>query len=241
VGSSQILSPASSSFTEEHASSSGPQWRATFPAVFRHQCNWSTPRALAWPSQLQSIRPATPFMLHLKNQPFRAWQYIYVGVFSHTDTQNPTSTSRDEDLLCSGQLAVFRWYTVWIETRSLLGLAVHRISSVRSHCKDSCLMYWTTNSLTTSPYSKPHWSIPGPDILFSWGTAYYYACTSFIILRFLTGNSPLPWVYISLSTYAIFKHVMEVMLCTSCNCASIASIVSEWWETENWQGAKLGK
>jgi hypothetical protein len=30
-------------------------------------------------------------MLHLKNQTFRAWQYIYVGVFSHTDTDNPTT------------------------------------------------------------------------------------------------------------------------------------------------------
>jgi hypothetical protein len=29
-------------------------------------------------------------VLHLKNQPFRAWQYIYMGVFSHTNTDNPT-------------------------------------------------------------------------------------------------------------------------------------------------------
>jgi hypothetical protein len=35
-------------------------------------------------------------MLHLKNQPFRAWQYIYVDVFSHTDTQ--TTPQADERL-----------------------------------------------------------------------------------------------------------------------------------------------
>jgi hypothetical protein len=58
-------------------------WRATFPAVFRQQRNRPTPRPLAWPSQLHSTSPAASFMLYLKNQPFRAWQYIYVGVFSH--------------------------------------------------------------------------------------------------------------------------------------------------------------
>jgi hypothetical protein len=90
VGISQILSLASSGFTEEHASSSGPQWRATLPAVFRQQRNRPTPRALAWTCQLRSTSPAASFVLHLKNQSFKAWQYIYAGVFSHTDTDNPT-------------------------------------------------------------------------------------------------------------------------------------------------------
>jgi hypothetical protein len=90
VGISQILSLASSSFTEEHASSSGPQWRATLPAVSRQQRNRPTPWALAWLSQVQPTSPAISFVLHLKNQHFRAWQHIYVGVFPHTDTDNPT-------------------------------------------------------------------------------------------------------------------------------------------------------
>jgi hypothetical protein len=72
VAISQILSPASSGFTEEHASSSGPQWRAILPAVSRQERNQPTPRALAWPSQLQPISPAASFVLHLKNLPFRA-------------------------------------------------------------------------------------------------------------------------------------------------------------------------
>jgi hypothetical protein len=96
VGISQILSPVSSGFTEEHASLSGPQWRATLPAVFRHQRNRPTLRALAWRSQLQSTSPAASFVHHLKNQPFRAWQYIYMGVFSHADTDNPTQLCGNE-------------------------------------------------------------------------------------------------------------------------------------------------
>jgi hypothetical protein len=63
------------------------------PAVFRQQRNRPTPRALAWPTQLRSTGPASPFVLDLKDQPFRAWQCIYVGVLSHTDTDNPTRIS----------------------------------------------------------------------------------------------------------------------------------------------------
>jgi hypothetical protein len=66
-----------------------PQWRATFPAVFWQQRNRQTPRPLAWPSQLHSTSPTALFMLYLKNQSFRAWQYIYVGVFSHTIQTTP--------------------------------------------------------------------------------------------------------------------------------------------------------
>jgi hypothetical protein len=66
---SRILSLASSGFTEEHASSSGP-------------------------SEGQQFQQSS-FVLHLKKQPFRAWQYVYVGIFSHTDTDYPTLVTPD--------------------------------------------------------------------------------------------------------------------------------------------------
>jgi hypothetical protein len=47
LGINQILSLASLGFTEEHASSSGHQWRATLPAVFRQQHNRANLLALA--------------------------------------------------------------------------------------------------------------------------------------------------------------------------------------------------